>query len=88
MRDLADIWAYIAEDSPAHADRYIDLLDKKFSQLARHPRTGRARPELFAGLRSFPLGSYVIFYLSPKSGIEIVRVLHGARDVEALFDTE
>jgi toxin ParE1/3/4 len=38
-----------------------------------------------AGLRSFPVGRYVIFYLTVPGGIQIVRVLLGARDVETTF---
>ncbi len=41
--------------------------------------------ELLPGLLSFPFGRYMIFYLSIPGGIEIVRVLHGARDIERLF---
>jgi toxin ParE1/3/4 len=69
------------------ADAFIDTLDRKFHILAQRPRIGRARDELAEGLRSFPVGRYVIFYLPLPEGIEIVRVLHGARDLRAdLFD--
>lgn len=44
---------------------------------------GRLRGELATGLRSFPVGRYVIFYRALSNGIEIVRVLHGARDLSA-----
>jgi toxin ParE1/3/4 len=43
---------------------------------------GRSRPELATGLRSFPVGRYVIFYVPLSKGVEIVRVFHGARDVD------
>jgi len=46
---------------------------------------GRARDELEVGLRSFPVGRYAIFYLPIPDGVEIVRVLHGARDLDAIF---
>ncbi len=48
------------------------------------------RPELGEGIRSFPSGNYVIFYRTVEGGIEIMRVLHGARDIEKIFaqDTE
>jgi toxin ParE1/3/4 len=49
---------------------------------------GRERPELLADLRSFPVGRYVIFYLPRPHGIEVVRVLHGARDLKPLFEQE
>jgi toxin ParE1/3/4 len=49
---------------------------------------GRAREELAADLRSFPFGRYVIFYMPVQDGIDVVRVLHSARDVDAAFGEE
>lgn len=46
---------------------------------------GRLRDELTEGLRSFPVGRYVIFYRIVQDGVEIVRVLHGARDLDSIF---
>ncbi len=86
--DLAEIWAYIAEDSPAQADAFISKIDRQFRSLARHPFMGRHRPELLPDLRSFPLERYVIFYFPNKGGIEVVRVLHGARDLQSLLEEE
>lgn len=80
--DLDDIWLYVAEKgSVALADRQIDSIVARFALLARTPRLGRRRPEIIPGLRSFPVANYVIFYTAQKSGVVIVRVLHGARDV-------
>jgi len=50
------------------------------------PEMGRRREELAMHLRSFPVGRYIIFYRSMQEGIEIVRVLHGARDLPPLID--
>ena len=83
--DLAEIWAYIAEDSADHADTFTDLIDSKFQALARRPGIGRSRPELATDFRSFSVGNYVIFYVPLSKGVEVVRVLHGARDLEAVF---
>lgn len=79
--DLIEIWEYIAEDRAARADAFIDRIDKKFRILAQRPGIGRLRDELAEDLRSFPMGRYVIFFLPLAHGIEIVRVLHGARDL-------
>ena len=49
------------------------------------PEAGRLRPELRAGLRSFPVGRYLIFYTVNSSDIEIARVIHSARDIEGLL---
>src|SRR5258707_6695942 len=83
--DLAEIWAYIAEDSVNHADSFAALVDQKFRTLARRSRMGRARPELVPDLRSFAVRSHLIFYLPTSNGVEVVRVLHSARDLEAVL---
>lgn len=86
--DLAEIWDYIADDSIQQADAFIDRIDAAFHALAGQPMMGRARDELVAGLRSFPIGRYVIFYEPLPDGVAIVRVLHGARDIDAGFESK
>jgi toxin ParE1/3/4 len=84
--DLLEIWVYIAEESSMDAaDRVLGTIDRKCQALAEQPGMGRRREELASGLRSLPVGSYVIFYRDQDGGIEVIRVLHGARDIEALF---
>ena len=46
---------------------------------------GRRRDELLPTLRSFPVDDYLIFYLPIVEGIEVVRIVSGYRDLEALF---
>jgi toxin ParE1/3/4 len=83
--DLEEIWAFIAMDSPAAADRFIDRLLRSCRNLATLPRLGRAREDLAPGLRSLPVGDYLVFYRKARSGIEVARVLSGYRDLEDLF---
>jgi toxin ParE1/3/4 len=83
--DLGEIWMFVAAENPAQADDFIDLIDEKFQNLSRQPGLGRRREELVAGLRSFPVGRYVIFYLQVQDCLQIVRILHGARDLDAVF---
>jgi toxin ParE1/3/4 len=80
-RDLVEIGEFIAHDNPVAAAQFIALLEQRCSLLAVHPLAGRARSELVAGLRSLAYGRYVIFYRAIEDGAEIVRVLHGARDL-------
>ena len=88
LDDLAEIWAYIADDSPDQADAFVDLVDSKFQALSRRPGLGRRRPELSPDIRSLTVGRYVVFYLPLSRGIEVVRVLHGSRDIESIFENE
>lgn len=84
--DLEAIWLFIAQDNPEAADRFIQVMVSRFPMLASMPKVGRQREELSAHLRSFPVGNYIIFYRLMKNGVEIVRVLHGARDFPPLFE--
>ena len=86
--DIFEIWDYIADDSLVAADRWVDRLDEQFGLLATQPLMGRARDELAPGVRSFAFGRYVIFYAPLDDGIDVVRVLHGARDIDAVFGDE
>lgn len=53
--------------------------------LSQFPKIGNQRDDLVAGLRSFPVKPYIIFYNKIADGIEVVRVLHQARDIDNLF---
>ena len=83
--DLDEIWWYIAQDSPVNADKFIDEIETTCRQLARFTGMGKNRDELHPGLQSFPVGKYLIFYMPINGGIEIIRVLHGMMDIDALF---
>ena len=88
VADLAEIWAYIALDSPDNADHFVDRIFRICQQgLASNPRLGRTREELSPGLRSLVFESYVIFYHPTPNGVAVVRVLHGMRDIESIFDS-
>lgn len=84
--DLFEIWEYIANDSFAQADKMSDEFEGIFSLLAENPEMGRSREELKENLRGFPHGNYVIFYQGDAGGIQIIRVLHGARDIPEKFE--
>jgi len=84
--DLVEIGRHIAEQNPAAADRWLDTIDEKCRRLAQMPELGRKRSDLAPELRGLPVGNYVIFYRPIRNGIEVIRVLHGARDLPPLFD--
>lgn len=81
--DLVEIWIYIARDDEQAADRVLDRIERALRTLAARPLIGRARPELAPGLRSFPIGSRIVFYRPTEHGIDLVRVLGGAMDIRS-----
>lgn len=82
--DLIDIWAYIARDNSAAADRLLDTLNEKSLALAQNPRMGMARNDIAQGVRHFPVGRYLILYRDLGDGVEVVRYVHGMRRLHGL----
>lgn len=87
-QDINHINDYIAENDPDAADRLLDKIFDKCQLLANFPAMGKKRDELAPTLRSFPVEDYLIFYRPVDAGIEIIRVVSGYRDLEALFSDE
>lgn len=83
--DLEDIGLFVALDNPPKGYTFVDEIVKTYEIIASMPRMGRERRELGRGVRSHPFGQYIIFYQIQGIGIEILRVLHGARDIPSLF---
>jgi toxin ParE1/3/4 len=79
------IWLFIAEDNLTAADRQVAAILRTYQTLADFREMGEARNDILDGLRRFAVGSYVIYYRLIDAGIEIVRVVSGARDVGSLF---
>lgn len=86
LSDLEEIWIYFSETNEKTADKVLRQITEKFPKLLNFPEMGRERNDLLLGLRSFPTGKFVIFYQETDLGIEIVRVVHGSRDVQQIFD--
>ena len=84
--DLIEIWSYIADGSETNADLFIDKLYHSMTMLRQQPRAGRQREDLGDGVRAFPVGHYIVFYQAQLTAIEIVRVLHAARNIDEIFE--
>lgn len=84
-QDVRDIVAHIRLDNPAAAKQWFSDLREKCRTLAGSPRAGRVRNELRLNLHMFPFGNYLIFYKVTPNGIQVVHVIHGARDVPRVF---
>lgn len=89
--DLGEIHAYIAADNPEAADRVQEAAFTTFRQLARTPGLGRVRRfnrPLLTELRSFGVSgypNYVSFYRIRGECLAVVRVLHGARNLDEIL---
>ncbi len=89
--DLEELGAFIARDNPTVAAEVVRHLRHSFEQLARMPQLGRlikkikTREQLRMWL-SPAFRNYLIFYRELPDGVEIVRVLHGARDIQRLLE--
>jgi toxin ParE1/3/4 len=78
--ELESIWYYVAKESGSieTADRLIGSICQRFYLLTCHPHVGRRRDEdLRPGLRSFPVGEYVIIYRVEEEDALILHVLRG-----------
>jgi len=84
--DLREIWAYVAENNPEAASKLIKEITRRFAILRDHPQMGREQDKLLVNLRSFVVKNYFIFYQPFDGGIEILRVLHGSRDIGSIFE--
>jgi plasmid stabilization system protein ParE len=84
--DFADIGLWIAEDSPARAASFVDELYNACERLAGMPKAFPVIPRRSAsGIRRRPYREYLIFYRAMRGRVEIVRIIHGARDYEKIL---
>ena len=83
--DVEQITLDIFALNPVAAHHFLDKLEATCELLAGHPLIGHLRPELGEGLRSFPIGNYLIFYVPSSDGIDVARVIYGGRDLPGVF---
>jgi plasmid stabilization system protein ParE len=85
LDDLFDIWSFIAKDNPTAADRVEDAICRACELLAREPFIGRERNDLTELPVRFwvvqPYSNYLIVYRPEKKPLQVVRILHAARDL-------
>ena len=86
--EIDAIVATITLDSPAVAYRWLLGLKERLLTLAAMPRMGRVRDDLLPGVHMFSYGNYLIFYSITDAAIEILHVIHGARDIKNLTQNE
>lgn len=86
--DLEQIGDYIAQDNQQAAWNFVDRLEVRCQELAERPGTGRKREALSPGLRSATEGDYLIFYEITSYGIEVIRIIHGKRNIARIFKAD
>ena len=86
--DLREIVDFIAENNPSAAHRFLARMREEIGRIAAHPRIGHARMDLTdRPLRFWPVARYLVIYREEVGKpVEVVRVLHSARDVAALLE--
>lgn len=85
ISDIRSVSRHIAQDNPRAAKLWALAIKEKCRRIGRAPGIGTARPEVDPALRLFPVGKYLIFYRHTGPDVEIIRVLHGARDWHSLL---
>jgi len=86
LEDLQSIWGFIALDSPIGADKVLEELFAAFEKLAEWPGQGHTRSDLTdREVRFWPVGSHLIVYRGDLAPLQIVAVLHGARDIPTVM---
>lgn len=83
--DLVDIWLHVAKDNPSAADRVLERIAAAAGRLGHDPRAGPARDDIRPGLRYLVCDPWLLLYRVVADGVEIVRVVHGRRDLYGLF---
>lgn len=87
--DLLDIWLYLAGHvSQAIADQMFDAIEKACHELARYPELAQRRPEIAEDARALVIERWLALYRITENGVQIVRILDGARDLNAITWTD
>jgi toxin ParE1/3/4 len=92
--DLLEIWSFIAADNPEAAERVVSAAYRTFEMLAQNPKLGsraRLKKETVPETRQFVVTdfpTYMAYYRVLDDGVEILRVVHGARNIDSLFESD
>jgi toxin ParE1/3/4 len=86
LDDVRGIWQHLVETASVEvADKALDRIRVACLRYASQPELGQRRPELAPHIRFFTVRQLVVFYEPIPDGIEVVQVIHGARDLAAHF---
>lgn len=85
LDDLYKAYEWIASDSERAAERLLDRVDATVERLQQYPMIGTSRDSLAPGVRSIRARPFrhLIFYRVANDELILIRMLHGARRLEA-----
>lgn len=87
-RDLAGIFDYL--ETQADADVATLALERIYEaalRLEQYPESTPARPDISEDFRSLVVGRYLVLYRVRDDSVDVVRVVHGARDLGRLRES-
>lgn len=88
-RDLVEAVLWLRDEaSPRIAEDFVDAVEEALGLICLHPLMGSGEVGVRLGipdLRHFPVSGtpYILFYLALERRVDLVRVLHGRRDIQA-----
>ena len=83
-QDLIDIWVWVAAHDADAADRALDRIEQNCARLRLHSKLGPTRPDIAIGARVLIIDRWLAFYRLTEDGVQIVRIVDGARDQRRL----
>lgn len=84
LQDLIDIWKNVAAESPPIADQCLDRIEARCKQLAAFPELGPERSDIAPDARMLVVERWIAIYRLVEQGVQIVRIVDGARDLSRL----
>ena len=90
LRDLVQIYKFVAKTDIIAADRLIEGIRRKVASIAKTGYTGVPRDEFAPGLRAFIFKNHCIYFQVTASHLHVIRILHGRQDIssENFFESE
>jgi len=85
LRDLDSISEYFLIRNIETGEMLFQDFTKKFGHVLQFPNMGRSYEYIRQGMRGLPLNGYIIFYQFVDNNVEILRIVNGRQDLEALF---
>jgi toxin ParE1/3/4 len=87
-QDLDAISDYFCDRNVSAGEKLFEQFVGKCENLTKFPALGRSYEYIRPNMRGIPLDGYIIFYQVVEDGIEILRVVNGRQDLEALFSID